>query len=142
MRLKAVILEDGAWQSTRPLEIMSKRKAKGAKPRLSPTNTVAHLTDDLIEGLDLPKLPEGIPVRLAAAIRRRAQAYLFALKEAKKEQYVRVLEIRLIRDAHRAVLTAYELGIQDAEVFYAEFRQLVEELGYERTDIGFKRLER
>jgi hypothetical protein len=119
---------------------MSKRRDK-PKERLSPTNTVAHLTDDLIEGLDIPKLPETIPDRLADAIRRRAQAYLYALKEAKQQQYVKVLEIRLIRDAHRAVLTAYELGLPEGEVFYAGFRRLVEELGYERTEVGFKRIE-
>jgi hypothetical protein len=120
---------------------MAKRRDKPTRERLSPTHTVAHLTDDLIEGLDIPKLPETIPDRLADAIRRRAQAYLFALKEAKQQQYVRVLEIRLVRDAHRAVLTAYELGLPEAEVFYAGFRRLVEDLGYERTDVGFRRIE-
>lgn len=117
---------------------MSKKKDK-PKLRLSPTDTVAHLTDDLIAGLDIPRLPESIPERLADAIRRRAEAYLYALKEARQQRYVGALEIRLLRDAHRAVLTAYELGLPDGAVYYAQFRSLVEQLGYERAEVGFKR---
>jgi hypothetical protein len=48
---------------------------------------------------------------------------------------------RLVRDAYRAVLTAYELGLPDCETHYASFRQLVEELGYERVDVGFRKPE-
>jgi hypothetical protein len=54
---------------------------------------------------------------------------------------VGALELRLVRDAHRAVLTAYELGLADAEALYGDFRKLVEELGYERTEVGYRRKE-
>lgn len=119
---------------------MSKRRDRGApKERLSPTHTVAHLTDDLVAQLNVPELPESIPERLQEAIRKRVNAFLFLLKEAQKERYVAALEIRLVRDAYRAVLTAYELGLPEGEVYYASFRRLVEELGYERTDVGFAR---
>lgn len=111
-------------------------------PRLSPTNTVARLTDDLIEEMNIPELPDSIPTRLADAIRRRVQALLYCLQEAKRRRYVGALEVRLVRDAHRAVLTAYELGLPDGEIFYAKFRDLVQDLGYERTDIGFTRVDR
>lgn len=115
----------------------NKRERSQPRERLSPTNTVSDYSDDFIESLRIPQLPEQIPGRLEEAIRKRITALLYLLKEAKREQYVGTLEIRLVRDAHRAVLTAYELGISDSEVFYASFRQLVEELGYERTDVGF-----
>ncbi len=109
------------------------------KERLSPTSTFAHLSDEFIDALSIPELPDNIPERLAEAVRRRVNALLYALKVAKKERYVPALEIRLVRDAHRAVLTAYELNMSDGEVFYASFRKLVEELGYERTDVGFSK---
>lgn len=111
------------------------------KVRLSPTATVAHLTDDLVADLHIPALPEGIPQRLVDAIQRRVAALLYHLREAKKRRYVSALEIRLVRDAYRAVLTAYELGLPDCETHYASFRQLVEELGYERVDVGFRKPE-
>jgi len=119
----------------------NKRSRSQPRERLSPTNTVSDYSDDFIESLKLPQLPEQIPARLEEAIRKRVSALLYTLKEAKKERYVGTLEIRLVRDAHRAVLTAYELGITDSEVHYASFRQLVEELGYERTDVGFRKRE-
>ena len=116
-------------------------RSNPSTPRLSPTNTVAHLTDDFIKAMNIPELPESIPERLAEAVRRRVQALLFCLQEAKRKRYVGALEVRLVRDAHRAVLTAYELGLAEGEVFYARFRDLVEALGYERTDIGFTKQE-
>ncbi len=119
----------------------NKRERSEPRQRLSPTNTVSDYSDDFIESFQLPKLPEKIPARLEEAIRKRVTELLYILKEAQKERYIRTLEIRLVRDAHRAVLTAYELGISDSEVFYASFRQLVEELGYERTDVGFRKQE-
>jgi hypothetical protein len=119
---------------------MSRKKDPSRpKVRFSPTKTVANLSDDFVEGLTIPELPEQIPQRLETALRRRVAAYLYQLREAKKAQYVPALEIRLLRDAHRAVLTAYELGLSESDVYYAEFRRLVEELGYERTDVGFKK---
>jgi len=114
-----------------------KRDRFEPKTRFSPTRTVAHLTDDFIEDMNIPGLPDGVPARLADAIRKRVQTLLFCLKEAKQRRYVGALEIRLVRDAHRAVLTAYELGLPEGEVFYASFRELVQKLGYERTDVGF-----
>jgi hypothetical protein len=119
-----------------------KRDRDPSVPRLSPTHTVARLTDDLIEEMNIPELPDSIPTRLADAVRRRVQALLYCLQEAKRRRYVGALEVRLVRDAHRAVLTAYELGLPDGEIFYAKFRDLVQDLGYERTDIGFTRVER
>lgn len=123
---------------------MSKRKERkdktNPKQRMSPTHTVAHLSDDFIEEMRIPRLPEQIPERLADALRKRVQAFLFRLKAAKKEQYVPALEIRLVRDAHRAVLAAYELGLPEGEVFYAGFRRLVEDLDYERTDVGYTKI--
>jgi hypothetical protein len=98
---------------------------------------VAHLTDKMIEDLDIPRLPGNIPQRLEHAIQARVEAYLFQLREALRTRYVRPLEVRLLRDAHRAVLTACELEIHDAHVYYAKFRRLVESLGYERTEVGF-----
>lgn len=114
-----------------------KRDRTEPRLRLSPTNTVANLTDDLMASFNIPRLPDHVPSRLGEAVLKRANSLLFRLKEAKREQYVGALEIRLVRDAHRAVLTAYELGLQEAEVLYARFRSLVEDLGYARTDVGF-----
>ena len=117
---------------------MGKKKDK-PKPRLYPTDTVSHLTDELVGDLDIPGLPDSIPSRLTDAVGRRAEAYLYALKEATQQRYITALEVRLLRDAHRVVLTAYELGLPDGPVYYARFRALAEQLGYERTEVGFKR---
>ncbi|HEY3355714.1 MAG TPA: hypothetical protein VGQ83_20855 [Polyangia bacterium] len=116
---------------------MTKRDRPESRERRSPTATLGNYADDFIAGLDLPQLPEAIPQRLDEAVHARVNALLFQLREAKKEQWIKVLEVRLVRDAHRAVLTAYELGLGDAEVLYATFRRLVEDLGYESTDVGF-----
>ncbi len=105
----------------------------------SPLNTVAHLTDEFIRDLDLPALPDGLPDRLTSAVRERVNAHLYRLKEAKQVQWHKPFEVRLVRDAHRIVLAAYELGLPEAEAYYATFRQLVEDLGYERVDVGFRR---
>lgn len=110
------------------------------KERRSPTSTVANLTDDLIDELHIPELPEGIPQRLDAALNQRINALLFRLREAKHDRFFPALEIRLLRDAHQAVLTACELGATDAKVHYAAFRKLLEELGYERVEVGFRKL--
>jgi len=121
---------------------MSRKKEEShPRARLSPTATVAHLTDQFIDAMNIPGLPENVPSRLADAVRKRVQALLFALKEAKQKRYVGALEVRLVRDAFRAVLTAYELGLPEGEIFYAKFRELVEALGYERTEIGFRKTE-
>jgi hypothetical protein len=119
---------------------MTKKKRDEPKQRLSPTRTFEHLSAEFVAELNLPELPDSIPDRLAEAVRRRVTAFLYWLKVAKKDQYASPLEIRLVRDAHRAVLTAYELGLTEAEVYYASFRKLVEALGYERTDVGFTKL--
>jgi len=116
----------------------TKRSDRGdSKPRLSPVATLLHISDDFIAGLSIPPLPEGVPQRLADAVVRRVQALLFHLREAKRQQYARTLEIRLVREAFGAVLTACELHLPDCEVYYATFRQLVDELGYERLEVGF-----
>ena len=107
------------------------------RERRSPTATLSNYSDDFIADLEIPSLPDGIPQRLEEALRGRVNALLFQLREAKREQWVKVLEVRLVREAFRAVLTAYELKITDAEVLYATFRHLVEDLGYETTDVGF-----
>jgi hypothetical protein len=109
------------------------------KPRRSPTQTVAHLTDDFVEGLHIPELPSQVPKRLRKAIRDRSAALLFRLDEAKRAQYHGPFEVRLVRDAHRAVLTSCELGLSEGEVDYARFRELVSALGYERTEVGFRK---
>ncbi len=109
------------------------------KPRRSPTQTVAHLTDDFVEGLHIPELPGQVPARLRKAIRERTSALLFRLEEAKKAQYHGPFEVRLVRDAHRAVLTSCELGLSEGEVDYARFRKLAEELGYESCEVGFRK---
>jgi hypothetical protein len=119
-----------------------KRDDTEPRPRLSPTATVEHLTEELVAELAIPPLPEGVPQRLADAIERRVQALLYRLREASTRRYVGALEIRLVRDAFRAVLTAYELRMPDAEAHYATFRKLVEELGYERVEVGFRKLDR
>jgi hypothetical protein len=106
------------------------------RERRSPTATLTN-TDDFIADLDLPALPDGIPQRLEEALRARVNALLFQLREAKKEQWVKVLEVRLVREAFRAVLTAHELRVADSEVYYATFRHLVDELGYDSADVGF-----
>ena len=116
-----------------------KRDQSEPRQRLSPTATLAHLTDDLVEGLGIPGLPESVPQRLAEAIERRIAALLYQLREAKRRRYIRALEIRIVRDAYRAVLTAYELDLPDAETHYATFRRLVEELGYEPVEVGFRK---
>ena len=109
------------------------------KPRRSPTQTVAHLTDDFVEGLHIPELPGQVPARLRKALKERTAALLFRLDEAKKAQYHGPFEVRLVRDAHRAVLTSCELGLPEGEVDYARFRELAAELGYERTEVGFRK---
>jgi len=116
-----------------------KKEESQTRARLSPTATVAHLTDQLVDAMNIPALPDNVPSRLADAIRRRVQSLLFALKEARQQRYVGALEVRLVRDAFRAVLTAYELHLPEGEIFYAKFRELVEALGYERTEIGFRK---
>ncbi|MEW5852549.1 MAG: hypothetical protein AB2A00_27430 [Myxococcota bacterium] len=90
--------------------------------------------------MNIPELPHQLPQRLVEAVVARVESLLFHLRQARTERYVRALEVRLVRDAHQAVLTAHELHLPDAEVSYAQFRKLVEELGYERTDIGFRKL--
>jgi len=112
-------------------------KSDRPKVKRSPIQTVAHLTDEFIDEMDIAALPPQIPGRLESAMRQRIEDLLFRVREAKAAQYVKPLEVRLVRDAHRAVLSACELKIRDAEVYYAEFRQIVEDLGYERVDVGF-----
>jgi hypothetical protein len=107
------------------------------RERRSPTATASNFTDDFIADLDIPGLPEAIPQRLEEALRTRVNALLFQLREAKQKQWVKVLEVRLVREAYHAVLAAYELGLADSEVLYATFRHLVEDLGYDSTDVGF-----
>lgn len=116
-----------------------KRERSQPRVRLSPNETVAHLTDDFIQQLAIPALPERIPDRLSEALTRRVLAYLYHLREARQKRFIPAFEIRLVRDAQRAVHSAYELGLPDSEVHYATFRALVEELGYERTEVGFRR---
>ena len=116
-----------------------KRDRSEPRERLSPTATLSNMTDDLIRELNIPELPDGIPQRLEEAIQARVNALLYHLRESKKQRYVKALEMRLVRDAFRAVLTAYELGVADAEVLYATFRHLLDELGYQSADIGFVR---
>ncbi len=119
---------------------MASKRRGGSKPRFSPNETVMHLTDDFARDLEVPTLPDQIPARLADALRRRVQAYLFYLREARRERYVPAMEIRLIRDAQRAVLTAFELNLSEKEVFYAEFRQSLEALGYQRCEAGYRKI--
>lgn len=109
------------------------------RPRRSPTQTVAHLTDDFVDGLHIPELPSQVPQRLRKAIKERSSALLFRLEEARTAKYHGPFEVRLVRDAHRAVLTACELGLPEGEVDYARFRELVAVLGYERTEVGFRK---
>ena len=116
-----------------------KRSEDEPRPRRSPTRTVADASDVFAETLDIPTLPDRVPDRLAAAIERRVEALLYQLDRAAHERWIMPLEVRIVRDAHRAVLTAYELGLTEGEVYYARFRDLVAALGYERTDIGFRK---
>ena len=119
---------------------MARKKSEDEpRPRRSPTRTVADASDVFADDLHIPSLPNRVPDRLAAAIGRRVEALLYQLERAEHERWVMPLEIRIVRDAHRAVLTAYELGLSDGEVYYARFRDLVEALGYERTDVGFRK---
>jgi hypothetical protein len=111
-------------------------------PKLSPTRTVRDMSEEFMTELNIPDLPSSLPHRLEQAIHDRVQSLLYHLKEAKRQEYVKPLEVRLVRDAHRAVITAYELGLREAETWYAAFRQLVEELGYERVDVGFSKFGR
>jgi len=106
---------------------------------MSPTQTLSNLTDDYIQQLGIPPLPD-VPQRVAEALDRRVNFLLYHLREAQKRQYIGALEIRLVREAFRAVLTAYELKLPDCEANYATFRRLVEDLGYERVDVGFRKL--
>ncbi len=116
-----------------------KRERSQTKERLSPTHTVANLTDDFMDDLNMPQLPERIPARLADALHKRVQAMLYHMRVATQERYVGAMELRLVRDAHRAVLTAYELGIKDSETYYAAFRRQAEEMGYERCEVGYRK---
>jgi hypothetical protein len=101
--------------------------------------TVAQLTDELIAALNIPSLPEGVPQRLEEALRARIDACLFHLRERRHDRLIPALEIRLVREAHSAVLTACELGLRDGKVYFATLRKLLEEMGYERTEVGFRR---
>jgi hypothetical protein len=114
-----------------------KRDRIEPRERRSPTATVSNYSDDFIAELGLPQLPDGIPQRLEQAVRQRAGALLFHLREARAKGYIKPLEVRLVREALGAVLTAHELHLADAEVLYASFRRLVEELGYASVDAGF-----
>lgn len=115
----------------------SKRDRSEPRERRSPTETVGNYTDDFMEDLGLPRLPGKIPQRLEEALRARIKAILYRLREAKAERYVKTIEIRLVREALSSVLTAHELGLSDSEALYADFRRLVEDLGYESTQVGF-----
>ncbi len=117
-----------------------KHESHEARERRSPDATLTN-TDEFIADLNLPQLPEGIPQRLEEGLRARINALLFQLREAKKEQWVKPLEVRLIREAYGAVLAAHELALADADVLYASFRHLVQDLGYERVDVGFVKRE-
>ena len=116
-----------------------KRERNPSRERLSPTRTVAHLTDDFMDDLGIPELPDRVPDRLASALRGRTEALLFHLERARTKSYAYPFEVRLVRDAHRMALTAFELGLPDAEVYDARFRRLVEDLGYQRTAVGFSK---
>ena len=120
---------------------MARRTRGESKPRFNPNETVMHLTDDFARGLNVPALPDRIPDRLADALKRRVQAYIFHLQQASGGRYAPAMEIRLIRDAQRAVLTAFELNLPDREVTYAEFRRAVEALGYQRCEAGYRKLQ-
>jgi hypothetical protein len=139
--MQAKLLDAGSTGELRSAAMSRKNDKSNPRQRISPTETVAHLTDDFVESLDIPPLPDSIPARLENALRRRIMAFMHYLKSARKQRYVGALELRLVRDAHRAVLTAYELGLADAEALYGDFRKLVEELGYERTEVGYRRKE-
>lgn len=116
------------------------RKRDSIPPeRLSPTQTVAHITDDFIEQLNIPGLPVQLPRRLEEAIKRRVAAYLYHLQQATQNRYIGAFELRLVRDAHKAVLTAHELNLRDSETDYASFRRLAEALGYERCEVGYRK---
>ena len=115
----------------------SKRERPEPRMKRSPTATVSDYSDDFIEDLGLPSIPGGIPRRLEEALRSRIKALFFRLKEAKTEKYIKAIEIRLVREAFQAVLAAHELGLSDSEALYASFRRLVEDLGYESTQVGF-----
>jgi hypothetical protein len=118
----------------------SKRERNEPRERRSPIQTVSNYTDDFMEDLGLPTLPGNIPQRLADALHSRIKALLYQLREARTERYVATIEIRLVRDTLQAVLTAHELGLSDSEALYAEFRRLVEELGFESTQVGFAKI--
>jgi len=92
--------------------------------------------------LNLPDLPKKLPDRLVSALKARVEAFLYELERATRDRYIAPLEIRLVRDAHRAVLTTCELGLSEGEVYYARFRKVIEELGYERTAVGFDKPDR
>lgn len=114
-----------------------KRDRPEPRERRSPSATVADLTDGFIADMNMPQLPDSIPQRLEDALRARVEALLFQLREARRERYVKALEVRLVREAYQAVLAAYELRIADAQVMYAMFRRLIEDLGYAPADVGF-----
>lgn len=116
---------------------MSHKRSRTEREHRSPTATVANMTDGLVASLNIPALSANVPQRLQDDLKARIDALLFALREARQRQYVRALEIRLVRDAMGAVLTAHELGLKDADVWWAELRHLAEDLGFERTDVGF-----
>jgi len=118
----------------------SKRDRTEPRERRSPTETVGNYTDDFMQDLALPTLPGKIPQRLEEALRARIKALSYRLREAKTERYVQAIEIRLVREAMQAVLTAHELGLSDSEALYADFRRLVEDLGYESTHVGFAKV--
>lgn len=120
----------------------SKRERNEPRERRSPTATVSNYTDDFIEELGLPTMPGKLPKRLEDALRTRIKALFFRLREARTEKYVEAIEIRLVRDTMQSVLTAHELGLSDSEALYAQFRHLVEDLGYVSTQVGFAKADR
>jgi len=88
--------------------------------------------------LGIPELPRGLPQRLEHALTRRIEALLYRLEQSVGRRHLRPLEVRLARDAHRAVLAGHELGVKDSEVHYARLRAVLAELGYERCEVGYR----
>ncbi|MFC1754455.1 hypothetical protein ACFL96_13855 [Thermoproteota archaeon] len=118
---------------------MGRKRDRKEAERLSPTETLDNVTDNFLETeLHIPEL-SSVPERLEQSIKSRTEQCLHYLKWMNSQDYATPYEVRLIVETRDMISTAKMLGINDADRYYAQFKNLVEDLGYERIDRGFKK---
>ncbi|MBU0461661.1 MAG: hypothetical protein KJ574_03675 [Nanoarchaeota archaeon] len=109
-------------------------------PAVPPNATLDNITDNYIDSLDLPQLPK-IPDRLEDAVKKRGEACLYHLRHAVRQRMPRPYELRMAVCVRDVISTANELGMSEAKKWNGEFRQIMKDLGYERIDLGYRKIE-